>query len=190
METFLKHQVAGHVGGLLTTDDGSLIIKSALPLELDFYQNHATTAEFEPLRPFLPQFFGTLRLEGEHDTTQPGTLAVKPLPEGFAQERDKSTNLCQSRLLRLLTLSPFTQSIVLQNLAHTFVRPNIVDIKLGTILYDESATPEKRARMIERARDTTSLETGMRITGFQVCAFKHAHHPRHSNYSRCTIMRV
>ncbi|KZP03501.1 SAICAR synthase-like protein [Athelia psychrophila] len=134
----LDNQVGGHIGGIETTEDGSLIIKSTLPLELEFYQIfyqiHSTSAAFEPLRQFLPQFFGTLKLEGEHDNTRPDTLI----------------------------------SIVLQNLAHTFLRPNVVDIKLGTVLYDEAALPEKRARMEKTARDTTTLETGMRITGFQV----------------------
>ncbi|KZP13835.1 SAICAR synthase-like protein [Athelia psychrophila] len=141
MGTPLGNQVAGHIGGIETTEDGSLVIKSTLPLELEFYQTHSTSAAFEPLRQFLPQFFGTLRLEGEHDTTHPNTLIVKPLPK---------------------------DSIVLQNLAHTFLRPNIVDIKLGTVLYDEAALPAKRARAEKSARDTTTLETGMRITGFQV----------------------
>ncbi len=62
-----------------------------------------------------------------------------------------------------------TQSIVLENLSHRFVKPNILDIKLGTVLYDDEATPEKRARMEKTARDTTSFETGVRLTGFQVC---------------------
>lgn len=58
---------------------------------------------------------------------------------------------------------------MLENLSHRFVKPNILDIKLGTVLYDDEATPEKRARMEKTARDTTSFETGVRLTGFQVC---------------------
>ena len=57
---------------------------------------------------------------------------------------------------------------MLENLSYGFVKPNILDIKLGTVLYDESASVEKRARMEKTARETTSLETGIRITGFQV----------------------
>ena len=36
------------------------------------------------------------------------------------------------------------------------------------MLYDEAASPEKVARMQKAARETTSLETGVRLTGFQV----------------------
>lgn len=42
-----------------------------------------------------------------------------------------------------------------------------MDIKLGTILYDEDANEEKRERMILKAKEGTSLETGIRMTGFQ-----------------------
>jgi len=38
-----------------------------------------------------------------------------------------------------------------------------MDIKLGTILYDETADDIKRERMINKAKDTTSLETGIRF---------------------------
>ena len=44
----------------------------------------------------------------------------------------------------------------------------MIDIKLGTILWDESASLEKQQRMEQAARNTTSLETGIRLTGFQV----------------------
>lgn len=61
-----------------------------------------------------------------------------------------------------------THAIVLENLSHRFSKPNILDIKLGTKLYDNEATEEKKARMIKTAKETTSLETGVRLTGFQV----------------------
>ena len=57
---------------------------------------------------------------------------------------------------------------MLENLSHRFSKPNILDIKLGTKLFDDEASEEKKARMIQKAKDTTSLETGMRLTGFQV----------------------
>jgi 1D-myo-inositol-tetrakisphosphate 5-kinase/inositol-polyphosphate multikinase len=57
---------------------------------------------------------------------------------------------------------------VLENLSFPFLKPNILDVKLGTVLYDEGASEEKRARMEKAARDTTTFETGVRLTGFQV----------------------
>ncbi|KAJ8508187.1 hypothetical protein ONZ45_g9532 [Pleurotus djamor] len=106
----LASQVGGH-SGVQTTEDGSLLIKPALPLELRFYQSSIQDPDFAPLRHFVPKFYGTLSLQG---------------------------------------------------------KPNIIDVKLGTVLYDESASPDKVERMIKAARETTTLETGVRLTGFQV----------------------
>ncbi|KAK0210148.1 SAICAR synthase-like protein [Desarmillaria ectypa] len=145
----LTSQVGGHAG-VLTSEDGSLLIKPALLLEHQFYQTLNTNPAFDTLRPFIPKFLGTLKLQGEIDEANRGLelgsgIAVKQLPEGHQKE-----------------------SLVLENLSHPFARPNILDIKLGTILYDEDASPEKVARMEKAARETTSLETGVRLTGFQV----------------------
>lgn len=57
---------------------------------------------------------------------------------------------------------------MLENLSYRFLKPNILDIKLGTVLYDAEASPEKIQRMIDTAKATTSFETGVRLTGFQV----------------------
>ncbi|KAJ7244982.1 hypothetical protein B0H12DRAFT_1128115 [Mycena haematopus] len=142
-------QVGGHPNSVVAAADDSLLIKAALPVELRFYQTVASAAgpEIDALRPFIPKFIGTLSLEGELDTDKPsseGSINVKPI-EGAKKE-----------------------SIVLENLAHPFLKPNILDIKLGTVLYDEAAPPDKVARMIKTAETTTSLKTGMRLTAFQV----------------------
>ena len=57
---------------------------------------------------------------------------------------------------------------MLQNVSASFKKPNILDVKLGTILYDDNADDVKRERMIQTAKSTTSFETGVRLTGFQV----------------------
>ncbi|KAI0781528.1 SAICAR synthase-like protein [Trametes elegans] len=145
----LESQVGGHPG-VLTSEDGSLLIKPALPREVAFYQSVAADPAFAPLRPFVPRFYGTLRLEGKVDESAAPPAQGAPLPVvpvGAEQEKE---------------------SLVLENLSHSFARPNILDVKLGTVLYDDEAPPEKRARMEKTARETTSLETGVRLTGFQV----------------------
>ncbi|KAI3619398.1 inositol polyphosphate multikinase [Moniliophthora roreri] len=149
----LISQVGGHAG-VQSTQDGSLIIKPALGLEHQFYQSLTTSSSDEGLgrlRPFVPKFYGTLKLEGElvpdvnaGETKEAGEVKVKEV-EGGQKE-----------------------NLVLENLSHPFSKPNILDIKLGTVLYDESAPPDKVERMLKTARQTTSLETGVRLTGFQV----------------------
>ncbi|KIP03382.1 hypothetical protein PHLGIDRAFT_94879 [Phlebiopsis gigantea 11061_1 CR5-6] len=135
----------------MTNDDGSVIFKPALPAEVNFYQSVLSNPELEPLRPYIPRFYGTLRLEGQADQEQSidGIIALKPGSAEAISDDEKD-------------------SIVLENLSCTFSKPNVLDIKLGTILYDESASEEKRARMEKTARETTSLETGVRLTGFSV----------------------
>jgi 1D-myo-inositol-tetrakisphosphate 5-kinase/inositol-polyphosphate multikinase len=58
--------------------------------------------------------------------------------------------------------------MVLENLSFGFLKPNILDIKPRTVLYDDTAPPDKMARMEKAMRNTTSFETGVRLTGFQV----------------------
>ncbi|KAG6826746.1 hypothetical protein H0H93_016240 [Arthromyces matolae] len=62
----LSSQVGGHAG-VLATEDGSLVIKPALQQELEFYQAVQHNPELAALRPFLPNFIGTLKLEGQLD---------------------------------------------------------------------------------------------------------------------------
>ncbi|KAF9055075.1 SAICAR synthase-like protein [Hymenopellis radicata] len=117
----LASQVGGHAG-VLTSEDGSLLIKPALPLEHKFYQ---------------------------YLTSDPRKATESDLGIEVAQVTDAG-------------------SLVLENLSHPFSKPNILDIKLGTVLYDESASLEKIERMLKAAQDTTSWESGVRLTGFQV----------------------
>ena len=76
----------------------------------------------------------------------------------------------------LMLTAASLQSIVLENISHPFSKPCILDIKLGTVLYDHTASEDKKERMIKAARETTSLETGVRLTGFMVRHYyEHAH---------------
>ncbi|KAI0695079.1 SAICAR synthase-like protein [Cerioporus squamosus] len=144
----LTSQVGGHAG-VMTSEDGSLLIKPALAAEVAFYQSVAGDPGFAPLRPYVPKFYGTLRLEGKLDESQP-------------QAEGEPLKVVQAPAVGE------KESLVLENLSHSFLKPNILDVKLGTVLYDDSASEEKRARMEKTARETTSLETGIRLTGFQV----------------------
>ena len=58
--------------------------------------------------------------------------------------------------------------LVLENLTYRFLRPNVLDIKLGTQLFDDDAPEDKRLRMQATADSTTSGTTGVRLTGCQV----------------------
>ncbi|KAI9291633.1 SAICAR synthase-like protein, partial [Neoconidiobolus thromboides FSU 785] len=58
--------------------------------------------------------------------------------------------------------------ICLENLLSGYKQPNVLDLKIGTILADHLATEEKKERMRKRAQETTSFEMGIRVTGMKV----------------------
>jgi hypothetical protein len=60
------------------------------------------------------------------------------------------------------------QSIVIENLTYPYVRPSVLDVKLGTVMHEPDATEEKIERMTASAKSTTSHEMGLRLTGFRV----------------------
>ncbi|KAH9049095.1 hypothetical protein EDB84DRAFT_1261176 [Lactarius hengduanensis] len=151
----LTSQVGGHKG-IQTSHDGALLFKPALPHELQFYQNSLANPALASLRQWIPTYLGTLRLEGQ--MTADGLANVEGIPEGKKDE----CSAISSYLFRNIHL------LVIENAAHGFLKPNILDIKLGTELYDEDAPPEKKERMQNIARCTTSGDTGVRLTGFQV----------------------
>jgi hypothetical protein len=96
----LASQVGGH-HGVHATEDGSLVIKPALPLELQFYQSSLSNRDFIPLQPFIPQFYGTLRLEGKVDletATADNNIVISKFEDGGHGEevRDEYQFICQS----------------------------------------------------------------------------------------------
>lgn len=158
-------QVGGHAG-VSTSEDGSLLIKPALAHEVDFYQHLNSEPSLAALRPYIPKFYGTLRLEGKVEGGNLETLRRAPKEGKDKCLFDWETGQGIARVF-MTTI----HSIVLENLANIFLKPNILDIKLGTRLYDDEASEEKRARMEKAAAATTSLTTGIRLTGFQVSQY-------------------
>lgn len=65
----LESQVGGHAG-VMTTEDGSLIIKPAMLQELEFYQALQSDSALAALRPYTPNFLGTLKLQGKIDPAE------------------------------------------------------------------------------------------------------------------------
>lgn len=59
-------------------------------------------------------------------------------------------------------------SIVLENVAAGFKRPNVLDVKLGARLWADDAPPAKRSKLDAVAKETTSSPLGFRIAGMKV----------------------
>lgn len=141
-----QHQAAGH-DGCLTSGDGAVFAKLTTQQEIDFYNATAAVADDEEVAPgsllsdWMPTYLGTLT---------PGNLAEEEAPL-TAANTDK-------------------QYIVLQNLLYGFVAPSILDIKLGSVLTDDAANPEKVERLQKVSDATTSGSLGFRVCGMKLFA--------------------
>lgn len=98
----LASKVGGHAG-ITTTEDGSLVIKPSLPAELAFYGALERVPELAPLRPFVPQFLGTLTLQESLQDATNGLLNLAngtPLSAGAevdGQQKDESLSFSYRR---------------------------------------------------------------------------------------------
>ncbi|CAB4255656.1 similar to Saccharomyces cerevisiae YDR173C ARG82 Inositol polyphosphate multikinase (IPMK), sequentially phosphorylates Ins(1,4,5)P3 to form Ins(1,3,4,5,6)P5 [Maudiozyma barnettii] len=165
----LEHKAAGH-DGTLTDEDGLLIFKPLNEQELQFYkdvqqQSVANQDKEEdgdvPLESWIPVFLGVLdeghnvpkNLTNDVHIVDSGESLINLTPD---RENGGESNIAEKRFL------------VLQNLTAGFKKPNIIDIKLGKILYDDNATEEKRQRLSEVSQTTTSGSLGFRICGMRI----------------------
>ncbi|KAJ1822220.1 hypothetical protein LPJ60_002158 [Coemansia sp. RSA 2675] len=58
--------------------------------------------------------------------------------------------------------------ICLENLTAGYEKPCIMDVKIGSRIYDIDATPEKAERMLKKAQESTTGSLGVRICGMIV----------------------
>lgn len=83
----LTSQVGGHKG-IHTIGEGALLVKPAVPLELQFYQHSLGGPALAPLRQWVPTYLGILRLQGQ--STADGPVSLEGIPEG---EKDKCSDI-------------------------------------------------------------------------------------------------
>ncbi|KAJ9644517.1 hypothetical protein H2201_000291 [Coniosporium apollinis] len=149
---------AGH-DGVLSDPSGELVIKPCTPAEIAFYESANTS--HPDLAAYMPLYMGTLQLSA------PGSTTPTIPPEKGAEVGTAATlALSDPGPLKGKKLDTGV-SIVLENVAAGFRKPNIMDIKLGARLYDDSTKPEKRARLDKVAAETTSSSLGFRIAGMR-----------------------
>lgn len=156
---------AGH-DGVLTDETGSIVVKPCTVAEVAFYEE--TLARHTEFAALLPTFMGTLQLgktaqfqhvlEGaELSISQPTIILPVENSEPAAPLKDA------------LKGKPIETdlAIVLGNVAAGFVKPNILDVKLGRRLWDDDAIESKRQRLDKLAKQTTSASLGFRIAGMK-----------------------
>ena len=91
----------------------------------------------------------------------PAVAAVPPLPEIDENNTAASTTVIPAK-------KSLEQSIVLSNLTYKFIKPCVLDVKLGAQLWDDAASQEKRDRLDKVSNKTTSKSLGLRIAGMKV----------------------
>ncbi|KAJ2511878.1 hypothetical protein H4217_007169 [Coemansia sp. RSA 1939] len=110
------------------------------PLNQRELQFYEGSRGFSELQSFMPMFYGTLEL-AETETSD-SISSPEPI--------EKPKYLC------------------VENLVHGFKEPCVIDVKLGSRLWDVDATPEKQERMAKKAERTTSGSLGLCITGMRL----------------------
>jgi len=169
--------------GTLCDPDGELFIKPCVQQEIDFYEAaHKDHPRFAQL---MPVYIGNLILNdvttvhdideqlpaaAEHISLEMKEEALRFAKEATAEaakqaEESKDNIRWKPNKNRKIATN---LSVVLENAAYGYKRPNILDAKLGRRLWADDAPLEKRQRFDEISRKTTNGSHGFRIAGMRV----------------------
>ncbi|KAG0088923.1 hypothetical protein BGZ92_005546 [Podila epicladia] len=137
----LHNQVGGHDGVLSMGEDNEIIVKPSLPQELAFYEESVLHPE---LAAWMPAYYGSLTL-----TRDPAAIAA------MTSTNDDGTVNSEGAVAAAIK-------------AFNGYPACVLDLKLGTQLFDDNASEEKKARLGAVSNNTTSGKLGIRLTGFHV----------------------
>lgn len=124
----------------------------------------------------MPTFIGNLTLSPQQNATfeeQSAALIAKhTIPEVVVPNSlhipsasdIHPTALGPARTKKIVT----DLALVLENAAYGFVKPNILDVKLGVRLWADDAAQEKKDRFDKVTQETTHKDLGFRIAGMRV----------------------
>ncbi|KAJ5120456.1 Inositol polyphosphate kinase [Penicillium bovifimosum] len=179
------HAAAGHEG-VQCTLSGALIAKPCTREEIEFYESSALHPAFQE---FMPLYIGSLSsseqqqapviaaakesgalfLPTSGDATVDSTLPTQPTTEAVVSH-EKSTPAKENAAWVPSGGKQIDTglSIVLENIACGFRRPNVLDVKLGARLWADDAPLAKRSKLDAVSNETTSSSLGFRIAGMKV----------------------
>lgn len=172
---------AGHEG-TLTDENETLFVKPSSLNEINFYSKLQTLSqnnskigfktlndsgeEIETINSWIPRYLGCME-EG---------IVAKDLKQKETMEKEvKTIDLNKNEKTVILNESAncIKTYAVLENLLCGYKKPNILDIKLGSTLYDANASTSKIERMQRVSETTTSGPFGIRICGMKLKKFEH-----------------
>ncbi|EGD97580.1 arginine metabolism regulation protein III [Trichophyton tonsurans CBS 112818] len=178
------HAAAGHEG-VRCDESGSLIAKPCTEKEILFYESGAN---HPAVQRYMPTFIGSLRAGAPKEALDISNAnADAPLVITSAEAPVERTSLPMELATETDSISitrpakkpdqPWVPSggkkldtglsIVLENITDGFVRPNVLDVKLGARLWDDDAVPDKRKKLDQVSAETTSGSLGFRIAGMK-----------------------
>ncbi|KAL9005149.1 MAG: hypothetical protein Q9188_002063 [Gyalolechia gomerana] len=164
---------AGH-DGVLSDRSGAVVVKPCSQAEINFYQSTTAHPHFAL---YIPTFIGTLTLNSD-----PQAAAALTQQRAATDPPDSSQAVPLSEAPSAISHAPIVEkawtpsnggkittdlAIVLENIAASFSKPNILDVKLGARLWDDNAPPVKRAKLDKVSEETTSRPFGYRIAGMR-----------------------
>ncbi|KAI9770528.1 MAG: hypothetical protein M1840_003118 [Geoglossum simile] len=161
---------AGH-DGVLSDASGSVVVKPCTTAEVAFYESAPSHPQFAV---YMPTYMGTLKISSAASADE-AAAGLEASAIASSQSIASAAALGTASSLAPNDPGPMKGkkletglSIVLENIASPFKKPNILDVKLGAQLWDDSASPQKRERLDKVAAETTSKSLGFRIAGMKV----------------------
>ncbi|KAJ5312410.1 hypothetical protein PENANT_c027G10244 [Penicillium antarcticum] len=180
------HVAAGH-DGVRCTVSGALIAKPCTKQEVEFYESSALHPAFQE---FMPLYIGSLSSAEQQQplaiaaARESGALFLPQSGDAAAESRPPSEPQSHTAAAQQIPSGPGKEdaawtpsggkkldtglSIVLENVACGFRRPNVLDVKLGARLWADDAPPAKRNKLDAVSKDTTSSILGFRIAGMKI----------------------
>jgi 1D-myo-inositol-tetrakisphosphate 5-kinase/inositol-polyphosphate multikinase len=173
--------------------NGFLVIKPCTAAEIAFYESAAEHGAFQS---HMPALIGTLKPSDQSGGAFDAISALegRALPDPFAtlapsaylpangasnplghHSHRATPSLSQLPVSKRTSWKPSGGkkidtglAIVLENVAHGFKHPNILDIKLGARLWADDAPAAKRQKLDDASQQTTSASLGFRIAGMTI----------------------
>ncbi|KAI8452206.1 hypothetical protein BY996DRAFT_8519603 [Phakopsora pachyrhizi] len=152
----LSLQAGGHQDGFSTdSDDLTRVLKRTNKRELEFYETFCHQLDQQ---------------QTQSSSTSSGQRFIDTIewrPKYYGQQGDHQDDLGRVTIIleNLTNLVRINETQGARVEERMFQSPNLMDLKLGQVLYDQLASEEKVQRMIKAASDTTSANFGIRLTG-------------------------